>query len=162
MPQLYIEIALIHFFLILPCIYFLLAMLGLHCSLAFSLVVESWGLLSSCGAQISHCGSFSCGARASVVVAPRLQGTGCIVMVHGLSFSMACEIFPDQGSNLSPTLAKADYHQATREAPQIKFQKKQSLPVPSLPQGHYPSTSHHQILSQITAKASFSSVVSTL
>ena len=33
------------------------------------------------------------------VVAPRLQSTGSIVGVHGLSCSAACGIFPDQGLN---------------------------------------------------------------
>ena len=33
------------------------------------------------------------------VVAPRLRSTGSAVVVHGLSCSMACEIFPDQGLN---------------------------------------------------------------
>ena len=51
---------------------------------------------SSCGAQVSHCGGFSCcgawalGTQASVVVA------------HGLSCSVACGIFPDQGLNPCP------------------------------------------------------------
>ena len=31
---------------------------------------------------------------------PRLQSTGSVDRVHGLSRSAACEIFPDQGSNL--------------------------------------------------------------
>ena len=37
--------------------------------------------------------------QASAAAAPRLQSTGPIVMVHGLSCS-TCGIFPDQGSNL--------------------------------------------------------------
>ena len=72
-----------------------------------------WGLLSRCGALASHCGSFSC-CRAqvlgqhtlqqwqhmgSVVVAPRLQITGSIVVVHRFSVSMARGIFPDQELN---------------------------------------------------------------
>ena len=40
--------------------------------------------------------------RASVVVAHRLQSAGSVVVVHGLSCSAACEIFPDQGSNPCP------------------------------------------------------------
>ena len=35
----------------------------------------------------------------SAVVAPGLQNIGSIVLVHGLSFSMVCGMFPDQGSN---------------------------------------------------------------
>jgi len=42
----------------------------------------------------------------SVAVAPRLQNTGSIIVAHGLSCSLACGIFPDQGSNpMSLTLA---------------------------------------------------------
>ena len=41
------------------------------------------------------------GSWASVLVAHRLQSTGSIVVMHGLSCSMACGIFSDQGSNLS-------------------------------------------------------------
>ena len=52
------------------CLFFLkkfnlfMAVLGLPCcAQAFSSCGES-GLLSSCGEQASHCGAFSCGARA--------------------------------------------------------------------------------------------------
>ena len=38
--------------------------------------------------------------KASVVVAPGLQSTGSVVVVHGLGFSVACGILPDQGLNL--------------------------------------------------------------
>lgn len=41
----------------------------------------------------------------SVAVAPGLQGTGPIVVAHGLSCSVARGILPDQGSNpVSPAL----------------------------------------------------------
>ena len=58
-----------------------------------------WELLSSCGAQASHCGGFSCCDRApgrvgSVAVAPGLQGTGSVAVVPRLSCSAACGIFP--------------------------------------------------------------------
>ena len=40
--------------------FFFLAALSLHyCSKAFS-NCSAWGLLSTCGAGVSHCGSFSC------------------------------------------------------------------------------------------------------
>ena len=45
------------------------------------------------------------GAQASVgpeIVAPELWSTGAVVVVHGLSCSVACGIFPDQGSNPYP------------------------------------------------------------
>ena len=68
------------------------------------------GLLSSCGMWAAHCGGFSCcGSRmfglqqlwhvGPVFVAPGLQSTGSIVVAHGLSCSVACGIFTDQGLN---------------------------------------------------------------
>ena len=39
------------------------------------------------------------GSKASVVVAPGLQSTGSVVVAHGLSWLLACVIFPGQGSN---------------------------------------------------------------
>ena len=40
--------------------YLLLAMLGLRCCVQASSRCGAWGLLSSCSAWASHCGSFSC------------------------------------------------------------------------------------------------------
>ena len=60
------------------------------------------GLLSSCGAWASHCSGFPC-CRAQ---APGLRGA--VVVEHGLSFLVACGIFPDQGSNLLPLRWQAD------------------------------------------------------
>ena len=60
------------------------------------------GLLSGCGAQASHGAGFllwSVGSRASVVVASGLAHISSVVVMHGLSCSMACGIFPHQGSN---------------------------------------------------------------
>ena len=37
---------------------------------------------------------------ASLVAEHGLEGTGTAVVARGLSFSKACGIFPDQGSNL--------------------------------------------------------------
>ena len=55
-----------NFFKQSPGILFFLAVLGLHCcTRAFSSYSE-WRLLSSCGAQVSHCGGFSC-CRARVL-----------------------------------------------------------------------------------------------
>ena len=57
------------------------------------------------GARSSQSAGFSCfgawvvGYVGSAVMTPRLQSTGSTVMVHGLSCSMACGFFPDQGSN---------------------------------------------------------------
>ena len=69
----------------------------------------------SCGAQACDCNGFSCcGARAlgqtgSVAVIPGLQSTGSGVVVHGLSCSMACGIFPEQGLNLCLLHRQVDY-----------------------------------------------------
>ena len=66
------------------------------------LLLQRAGATLRCGAWASHCGGFSCcgalalGAQASVVVA------------HGLSCSVACGIFPDQGSNPCPLHWQAD------------------------------------------------------
>ena len=78
-------------------IYFIiLTILGFHCCMWFFSSCAEKGLLSNCGPLASHWDDFSCceaqslGTRASIVV------------VHGLSCSMSCEIFPEQGSNLCP------------------------------------------------------------
>ena len=42
------------------------------------------------------------GARASVVVARGVQSAGSVVVAHGLSCSVACGVFLDQGLNLCP------------------------------------------------------------
>ena len=47
-------------------------------------------------------------AVASLVAELGLWSTGSVVMAHGLSLSMACGIFPDQGSNLCPMHWQAD------------------------------------------------------
>ena len=72
----------------------LLAALGLCCcARAFSSCSEQ-GLLSVCHAQTSHCSGFSrWGAQA-------LGAWASVVVVQGLSCSVACRIFPDQISNL--------------------------------------------------------------
>ena len=62
-------------------------------------------LFSSCGVWASHCGGFSC-CRAWALehtgyrsCSSGLSSPGSVVVAHGLSCSMACGIFPDQGSN---------------------------------------------------------------
>ena len=70
------------------------------------------GLLSSCGAWVSHCGGFSCcgaqtlGALASVAAACGLSSCGSRALehrlsswAHGLSCSVTRGIFLDQGLN---------------------------------------------------------------
>ena len=80
------------------------------------------GALLRCGVQASHCGGFSCcgaralGTRASVVAAGGLSSCSAwalghaysAVGAHGLSCSVACGIFPDQGSNPCPLHWQAD------------------------------------------------------
>ena len=57
------------------------------------------------GATASVCGGFSCcrawglGCMGSLVAVPRLQSTGSVVAMDRLSWSTACGIFPNQGSN---------------------------------------------------------------
>ena len=73
------------------------------------------GATLSCGAQASHFNGFSCcgawalGQTGSAVVIPGLQSTGSVVGVHGLSCSMACGIFPEQGLNLCLLNRQVDY-----------------------------------------------------
>ena len=76
------------------------AVLGLRCcSRSLSSFGEP-GLLSSCGAQAFHCGSFSFGgARAPELVGP-------VAVMHGLSCPMACGVFLDQGLNLCPPVVR--------------------------------------------------------
>ena len=66
--------------------------------------------LSTCGTQVSHCGGLSCcGAQ---------RHTGSGIVAHGPGFSMACGIFPDQGSNLIPFIGRWILnHWTTREVP---------------------------------------------
>ena len=103
--MLYIYFSLFFIFKIYLFIYLFLAVLGLRCCVrAFSSCGER-GATLRCGAWASHCGGFSCcGARAlgvwtSVVAAHGLYSASSVVVAHGLSCSMACGIFPDQGSN---------------------------------------------------------------
>ena len=95
-------------------LFLFLAVLGLHCCAGFSAVVVSRGLLFSSGAGASHCGRSSyCGARAlgtqwlrrvhsAVLVAPRLESTGLVIVALSLSYPVACGIFLDQVSNTCP------------------------------------------------------------
>ena len=72
------------------------------------------GLLSSCSAQASrHGGFFHCRAQAlgHAGLSSVLRGvwsTGSIVVAHGLSCSVACEIFLDQRLNPGLLLWQAD------------------------------------------------------
>ena len=88
-------------------------MLGPHCCVGFSLVVESraYSLLVVCGLltevaplvmELGSVGFSTCGMWAQQL---RLLGSGAqsqLTVGHGLSFSAACGILPDQGSKLCP------------------------------------------------------------
>ena len=98
-------------FLFLRFIYLFLVMLSLRCCSQAFCSGGKWGLLFvaalHCGAPASHCCGFSCcRAEASVAV------------VHGLSRSTSCGIFPDQGSNPHPLQLAGGFSTAwpTREA----------------------------------------------
>ena len=70
------------------------AFLELRCT-GFSLRWLLW--LQSTGSRALGCQQLW--RVGSVLVAPGLQGTGSVVVAHGLGSSVACGIFPEQGSN---------------------------------------------------------------
>ena len=92
--------------------YLSLAVLGLHCCSGF-LSLRRAGATLHCGVWASHHGGLSCfgarplGTQASAVVALGLESTGSAV-AHGFSCSIACGIFPDQGSDPCPLYWQAD------------------------------------------------------
>ena len=58
------------------------------------------GLLSSCNAQASHCGGFSCcGAQSLACMGSGLPPPGSRAVAHGLSCPTAHGAFPDHGLN---------------------------------------------------------------
>ena len=124
-----------HFYLFLNFIYFFVAALGPRCCaravsscgewgpllvairrlliVVSSLVVEH-GLQVRGLQQLWHAGS--------VVVAHGLQSAGSAVVAHGLSCSVACGIFPDQGSNPCSLHWQADSQSLCHQgSPSITF-----------------------------------------
>ena len=85
-----------------------------------------WVQASDCG-SFSNCGAWALGTRAAVVAAGGLrsfsfQSTGSMVAVHGLSYSTACGIFLNQGSNLGLLHWQADSLPLShQESPQSTF-----------------------------------------
>ena len=75
-------------------------MLGLRCCAGFSVVEAGGNLLCSCGswALVASLAveQWLGDLWASVVVAPGLWSTGSVVVLHGLSCSVSCGVFPDQ------------------------------------------------------------------
>ena len=64
-------------------------------------------------------------AAASLIAENKLQGTGSVAVVQGLSYSAACGIFLDQESNQLPlTLQGGFLHWTTKEGPKanVNFQ----------------------------------------
>ena len=109
----WVEVANFFFFEIYLFILFM-AVLSLCCCMwAFS-SYGKWRLLSSCCVRASHCnnssywGTQAPGCVGSVVVACGLLSTGSVVVTNGLSCSMACGIFPDQGLNPCPLHCQAE------------------------------------------------------
>ena len=89
-------------------------MLGLRCCLrAFSscgkqglLFVVVHGPITAVASPAAEHGPQQLWHLGPIVVARGLQSTGSVVVAHEFGCSMACGIFPDQGSNpLSPALA---------------------------------------------------------
>ena len=63
------------------------------------------------------------GAWASIVVDHRFWNAGSVVVVHGPSCSIACEILPDQGSNPCPLHWQVDSQQLRHQgSPRYCFQ----------------------------------------
>ena len=102
-------------------IYLFLAVLGLHfCVRAFS----------SCGKW----GPLFIAVRGPLIIAASLVGStgsrraGSVVVAHGPSCSIACGIFPDQGSNPCPLHWQADsqplHHQGS---PQLFLKSSETL-----------------------------------
>ena len=78
--------------------------LVLCCCMGFSLSCHKWRVFSS-GTRASYCGGFSCGAWALGSVDFSSCGSQALEhrlnnVVHGVSCSSVCRIFPDSGSNL--------------------------------------------------------------
>ena len=64
---------------------------------------------------------------ASFVVQHGLQSAGSVAVVHGLSCSEACEIFPDQGSSLCPLLWQVDSYPLHHQGHPLVFNIHTSL-----------------------------------
>ena len=118
-----------HFLIRLFVCFFLKDLFIYYCFLGLRCVFVAAWAFSSCGeggllpygARASHSGGFSCcGARdlgtwASVAAARGLSSSGSqalehssVVVVYGLSCSVACGILLDQGLNLCPLHWQAD------------------------------------------------------
>ena len=103
----------VHFLKIL-FIYFIFGCVGSSLLRAGFLQLWRAGTTLCCGVWASYRGGFSFrgarapGVQAPVVVVRGLQSAGSVVVPHGLSCSVACGIFPDQGSKPCPLHWQAD------------------------------------------------------
>ena len=102
--------------------YLVLAALSLCCcTRVFLQLLQRVGATSLFSAHASHCSGFSCSEHrlqahglqqlqrvGTVVAALGLQITSSAAVVHGLSCSVACGIFPDQGLKPCPLHCKGD------------------------------------------------------
>ena len=95
------------FIIIFISVFLFLAVLGLHCCVSFffpsCIAVAPLG----CGAwALGHMGFSKLQNVGSTVVISFLWSTDSVIVAHGLSYSKACGISPDQGLKLvSPVLA---------------------------------------------------------
>ena len=81
------------------------------CTRVFLSLRQAEGLLSSCSAQATLCGDFSCRARV-------LGAQDPVAVVFRLCCSEACGIFSDQGSNRCPCIGRQVLiHWTLREVP---------------------------------------------
>ena len=80
-----------------------MVVLSCHCCMGFFSGHGQQGLLSHCSVQAPLCSGASCcraqapGRAGFRSCSSRLQSTGSVVVVHRLSCSAPCGIFPDQG-----------------------------------------------------------------
>ena len=104
----------LHWVFIAACRLSLVATSRVYSSLQCAGFSLQWLLLlwstGSRRAGFSSCGTWASVVwhMGSVVVTRGIQSAGSVVVMHGLSCSTACGIFPDQGSNLCPLHWQAD------------------------------------------------------
>ena len=87
----------------------------LHC--VFIAVCAGFLQLQLAGATLP------CGVRASLVEEHCFQSMGSVVVAHGVSYSEACGIFLDQGSNLCPLHWQTDSYPLGHQGSPHLFKK---------------------------------------
>lgn len=119
--------------------YFYILLFCLHCAAScccsgFSLAYREWGY-SLDAAQASHCGGFSVEHRVypdcsgfRSCGSPGSRAQACQFVVHGLSCSAVCGIFPDQESNpLSPSIGRQTLTTEPPGSPVLVYNRKLRL-----------------------------------